>query len=219
LEITRRFGDGSFLSAIYPSQKDRRHGTGGIKVRVIEYVMDGRSEPGDDETTYRLLTTILDPKRAPAHELAALYPERWEFETALDELKTHQRSPRVVLRSKMPDGVTQEVYGYLCVHYAVRWLMHSVAQAARGDPDRLSFTRTLRVARRTAVSHPGSPPEVLDDAERQVYAEPLFELLPKRRLRDNPRAAKRKMSNLIVKRPEHRCPPAPPEPRPRVLTA
>jgi hypothetical protein len=155
LEITRRFGDGSFLSAIYPSQKDRRHGTGGIKVRVIEYVMDGRSEPGGDETTYRLLTTILDPKRAPAHELAALYPERWEFETALDELKTHQRSPRVVLRSKMPDGVTHEVYGYLCVHYAVRWLMHSVAQAARGDPDRLSFTRTLRVARRTAVSHPG----------------------------------------------------------------
>jgi len=112
----------------------------------------------DKAASDRLLTTILDPKRAPAQELAALYPERWEFETALDELKTHQRSPRVVLRSKMPDGVTQEVYGYLCVHYAVRWLMHSVAHAARGDPDRLSFTRTLRVARRTTVSHLGFSP-------------------------------------------------------------
>ena len=121
---------------------------------------------------------LLDPKRAPADELAALYPERWEFETALDELKTHQRSPRVVLRSKMPDGVTQEAYGYLCVHYAIRWLMHSVAQAARADPDRLSFTRALRVARRTAASHPGFSPEVLDDAQRRATSELLFEILP-----------------------------------------
>ncbi|MGH9046840.1 MAG: IS4 family transposase [Acidimicrobiales bacterium] len=158
LGLTRRLSDGSFLSVIYPSQKDRRHGTGGITVRVIEYVMDPPVPPGEDETTYRLLTTVLDPRRAPAEQLAALYPERWEFETALDELKTHQRSPRVVLRSKMPDGVTQEVYGYLCVHYAVRWLMHVVAHVARGDPDRLSFTRTLRVARRTTVSHPGFSP-------------------------------------------------------------
>src|SRR5664280_1409346 len=158
LEVARRLADGSFLSAIYPTTKDRRHGTSGIKVRVIEYTLDTSRPPGEDETTYRLLTTILDPKRAPARELAALYPQRWEFETALDELKTHQRSPRVVLRSKMPDGVTQEVYGYLCVHYAVRCLMHTVAHTARGDPDRLSFTRTLRVARRTAVSHPGFSP-------------------------------------------------------------
>jgi len=116
-----------------------------------------RPETGE-ETRYRLLTTILDEKKAPAGELAGLYPERWEFETALDELKTHQRSPRVVLRSKMPDGVLQEAYGYLCVHYAIRWLMHSVADHARADPDRLSFTRALRVARRTAASHPGFPP-------------------------------------------------------------
>jgi hypothetical protein len=58
----------------------------------------------------------------------------------------------------MPDGVTQEAYGYLCVHYAIRWLMHSVAGTARADPDRLSFTRALRVARRTAASHPGFSP-------------------------------------------------------------
>jgi hypothetical protein len=158
LPVERRLGDGSYLSTIYPT-KDRRHGPNGLVVRVIEYRLDPPpTSAGDEETTYRLLTTIVDPKRAPAADLAALYPQRWEFETALDELKTHQRSPRVVLRSKMPDGVTQEAYGYLCVHYAIRWLMHSVAQGARADPDRLSFTRALRVARRTAASHPGFSP-------------------------------------------------------------
>jgi hypothetical protein len=159
LPVERRLGDGSFLSWIYPSTKDRRHDSGGIKVRVIEYLLDpAPTSASGEETTYRLLTTILDPRKAPAEDLAALYPERWEFETALDELKTHQRSPRVVLRSKMPDGVTQEAYGYLCVHYAIRWLMHSIADHARADPDRLSFTRALRVARRTAASHPGFSP-------------------------------------------------------------
>jgi hypothetical protein len=159
LGVERRLSDGSFLSSIYPSQKDRRNRTHGVVVRVVEYHLDPPpGAAGEGETTYRLLTTILDPKRAPAGQLAALYPERWEIETALDELKTHQRSPRVVLRSKMPDGVTQEAYGYLCVHYAIRWLMHSVAQGARADPDRMSFTRALRVARRTAASHPGFSP-------------------------------------------------------------
>lgn len=159
LAVQRRLVDGSFLSSIYPSQADRRRNRGAVSVRVVEYQLDPASSPqGGEDTTYRLLTTILDPKRAPARDLAALYPERWEFETALDELKTHQRSPRVVLRSKMPEGVTQEAYGYLCVHYAIRWLMHSVADQARADPDRLSFTRALRVARRTAASHPGFSP-------------------------------------------------------------
>ena len=107
---------------------------------------------------YRLITTIAGPGRGSRAELAALYAQRWEFETALDELKTHQRGPQVVLRSKTPDGVSQEIYGYLCVHYAIRWLMHTVALEADTDPDRLSFTRTLRAARRTTASHPGFSP-------------------------------------------------------------
>jgi hypothetical protein len=159
LPVDRRLTDGSFLSTIYPTPADRRRGSSGMPVRVVEYVVGpDQAEHASHETTYRLVTTVLDPRKAPAHELAGLYPERWEFETALDELKTHQRSPRVVLRSKMPDGVRQEAYGYLCVHYAIRWLMHSVARQARADPDRLSFTRTLRAARRTAASHPGFSP-------------------------------------------------------------
>jgi hypothetical protein len=54
-------------------------------VRVIDYRLEGIAEA---EPIYRLVTTVLDPPAAPAEELAALYQERWEIETALDELKT-----------------------------------------------------------------------------------------------------------------------------------
>ena len=126
-------------------------------MRVIPYTIDDPGRP-QAEPSYRLITTVLDPALAPAAELAALYEQRWEFETMLDELKTHQRGSRVVLRSKLPEGVRQELYGYLCVHFAIRWLMHSVALGVDADPDRLSFIRTLRVARRTTASHPGFSP-------------------------------------------------------------
>ncbi len=150
--------DGSYLTHISQSNhgKSRRRGP---QARVIEYRLEDPGLP-QAEQRYRLLTTILDPEQAPAAELAAVYRERWELEGAIDELKTHQRGPRVVLRSKHPDGVLQEAYGYLCTHYAIRRLMHDAALKAKLDPDRLSFTRGLRAARRSTRSHPGfSPPE------------------------------------------------------------
>jgi hypothetical protein len=156
LPVDERLSDGSYLSSLHAIVNFKRRAEG-IPVRVIEYAIDDLGRPQAQER-YRLLTTILDPEAAPAEELAAVYTQRWEIELALDELKTHQRSPRLVLRSKMPDGVDQEVYGYLCVHYAIRWLMHAVALDADADPDRLSFTRSLRAARRTASSHPGFSP-------------------------------------------------------------
>ena len=105
-------------------------------MRVIEYRLEG--VPGA-EPIYRLLTTILDPRQAPAAELAALYHERWEIETALDELKTHLRGSQIVLRSKTPDLVRQEFYGLMMAHFAVRGLMHEAALKADEDPDRLIF--------------------------------------------------------------------------------
>jgi hypothetical protein len=156
LPVTERLPDGSYLSELFASEDRARDQ--GVSARVIEYTVEDPGR-GETDTRYRLLTTILDPERAPAAELAALYPQRWEFESALDELKVHQRGPRVVLRSKLPDGVIQEAYGYLCVHYAIRWLMHAVALQTGQDPDRISFTRTLRVAPRTTGSHPGFSPQ------------------------------------------------------------
>jgi hypothetical protein len=154
----QQLADGSYLTRIYPNQTDQRAHRGGERVRVVEYQLDdGLSDP---EQRYRLLCTILEPEQAPAGELGVLYHERWEIENALDELKVHQRGPRVVLRSKAPDGVYQEAYGYLCTHYATRRLMHDAALKGDLDPDRLSFTRSLRAARRSARTQPGfSPPD------------------------------------------------------------
>jgi len=145
LNCEKRLGDGSYLSHIYPSPKDRRHKTNGVRVRVIEYRLEGVAGA---EPIYRLMTTIIDSEQAPAGELAALYHERWEIETALDELKTHLRGARIVLRSKTPDLVRQEFYGLLMGHFAIRGLMHEAALKADLDPDRLSFIHAVRVIRR-----------------------------------------------------------------------
>lgn len=154
LPVEEILGDGSYRSRVYASTDRRR--TEPVEVRVVEYELADPALEGSER--YRLATTLLDPEAAPAEQLAAAYPERWEFETALDELKTHQRGRRLVLRSKSPEGVYQEVYGHLLVHYAIRALMHEVAVDAGRDPDRLSFTRSLRVVRRSARAGPGFSP-------------------------------------------------------------
>jgi len=152
LEREKELPDGSYLSRVYPSERDWRKKTNGIRVRVIEYTLE---RVPDAEPLYRLVTTILDHTAAPAEELAALYHERWEIETALDELKTHLRGAQIVLRSKTPELVRQEFYGFMMAHFAVRGLMHEAALKADEDPDRLSFLHAVRVIRRklpTAVA-------------------------------------------------------------------
>jgi hypothetical protein len=155
LPCDKRLPDGSYLSRVYPSLRDRRHGTGALTVRVIEYVLEGapRAEP-----FYRLLTTVLDPEQAPANELAALYHERWEIETALDELKTHLRGSRIVLRSKTPTLVKQEFFGLIMAHFAIRGLMHEAALRGGLDPDEVSFVHAVRVVRRKMASFAALPP-------------------------------------------------------------
>jgi Insertion element 4 transposase N-terminal/Transposase DDE domain len=155
LEREKELSDGSYLSRIYPSERDWRKKTNGIRVRVIEYTLEGVP---DAEPLYRLVTTILDPNAAPAEELAALYHERWEIETALDELKTHLRGAQIVLRSKTPDLVKQEFYGFMMAHFAVRGLMHEAALKADEDPDQLSFLHAVRVIRRKLPAFGAIPP-------------------------------------------------------------
>lgn len=155
LACEKRLSDGSYLSRIYPSDRDWRHKTNGVVVRVIDYSLEGVA---DSEPMYRLATSILEAEQAPAEELAALYHERWEIETALDELKTHLRGARIVLRSKTPDLVRQEFYGLLLAHFAIRGLMHEAALKGGEDPDRLSFLHAVRVIRRKLPTWHAVPP-------------------------------------------------------------
>ena len=155
LPVIKALDDGSYLSVIYPSTKSRRSRAGEITVRVIEYALPGVP---DAQARYRLLSTLLDPTQAPALELAALYHERWEVEAVFDELKTHLAQRRRTLRSKTPDGVRQEFYGWVLAHYAVCWLMHQAASAHRLQQRSLSFTSHVHLLRRAQPRSGAFPP-------------------------------------------------------------
>lgn len=161
LPVLEPLADGSYRSELRWNYFCKSSDRSPIPVRVIEYTLPGVPQA---ESSYRLVTNILEPERAPAEELAALYHERWEMETAFDEFKTHLRGSNRVLRSKTPELVCQEAWGFLLAHFAIRALMHEAALGAlprARDPDTLSFTHALRVTRRTlphvaAISPSGS---------------------------------------------------------------
>ncbi|WP_370950403.1 IS4 family transposase [Amycolatopsis sp. cg5] len=117
-----------------------------IAVRVVEYTVPDRGP--DPDKVIRVITTITDPGDAPAEVLAQAYHQRWEHETGNDQLKTHLRGPGRVLRSKSPDLVRQEIYGYLLAHHALSALICRAATEADIDPDRVKFLRTVRLIRR-----------------------------------------------------------------------
>jgi hypothetical protein len=205
-EPIRHLPDGSYLAKLYRNAKDRRHDKDGILVRIIEYTFDDEHRPGSGET-HRLLTTLLDANEHPAVTLIELYHERWEEEIAIDELKTHQRE-RPVLRSQTPAGAVQEIYGLLIAHYLIRVLMQEAAAEQGIDPQRISFTNTLKILRcrlpECAKSERGRR-----QWYRQLISEIGEEILPPRRNRINPRVIKKKMSNWEKKKPEHRPYPQP----------
>jgi hypothetical protein len=129
--------------------------------RVVEYDVPDRKGNGSGELIV-LLTTILDPTHARADELAGVYHQRWEQETGHDQLKTHLRGPGKVLRSRLPDLVHQEIWAYLIVHHAISALTAKASAAADLDPDRISFTKALRLIRRTATGTADVPPSGVD---------------------------------------------------------
>jgi hypothetical protein len=155
--VQRRLPDGSYLSELRPAKRTPGEP---IPVRIIVYTLHG--VPGA-EPVYRLVTSLLDPDEAPASEVAALYHERWEVESTFDEFKTHLRGgAHVVLRSKTPELVRQEIYGVLLAHYVVRAVLHEAALQAEEDPDRLSFVHAVRVVRRKLPQAAGVSPSAAD---------------------------------------------------------
>jgi hypothetical protein len=126
-------------------------------VRVIEYEIPDRDGSGAGELI-ALVTTITAMTAAPAPLLAQAYHQRWEHETGNAQLKTHLRGPARILRSKSPDMVRQEIYGYLLTHYAISALICRAATEADIDPDRVKFKQTVRIIRRRAAPEAAFPP-------------------------------------------------------------
>jgi hypothetical protein len=204
----RPLSDGSYLAYLYPSEYQRRKRGERVLVRIITYTITDPKLPGYGET-YRVLTTLLNPHHAPAHDVACAYHERWEIEIVIDEIDTHQRLATRTLRSLTPVGVIQELYGLLLAHYAVRVLMHEAALLSDIDPDRLSFVQALEVVRDAVAEFQMVAPEQVAALYARLLSDIAAKRLPQRRVRSNPRVVKQKMSNFKLKRAEHYRPPKP----------
>jgi hypothetical protein len=126
-------------------------------VRVAGYEVPDRDGDGKGEVI-ALVTTITAMTAAAAPLLAEAYHRRWEHETGNAQLKTSLRGPGKVLRSTSPDMVRPEIYGYLLTHDALSALTCRAATEASIDPDRVKFTRTVRIVRRRAADPAAFPP-------------------------------------------------------------
>jgi hypothetical protein len=204
--LIRQLPDGSWLAALRPREHARpscHHAW--ILVRIVAYQI---TTPLQAHQTHRLLTTLLDEERYPAHDLIELYHERWEVELVIDELDTHQRLCQHPLRSKRPVGVIQELYALLLAHYAIRSLMHRAALGGEGaeplDPDRLSFTHAVVVIEQWQGDFVrAQTPTQREELTGQLLHDLRRPLLPPRRLRFFPRVVKQHAKKFEVKRPHH----------------
>jgi len=218
LSHQRRLADGSVLAWVAPTRPGHAHYPvrRGMWVRIISYrVTDERlGEPGK---VYRLVTTLLNPRVAPALELIALYHERWEVELVIDEIKTHERAQRKVLRSKTPEGVYQELYGIYLAHYAVRVQLAQAAVEAELAPDRLSFTEGLfELTEMISLALTLEPEEATAPLLSRLRHKMAQHVLPQRRLRINRREVKQ-VYNKYKPKKRQLPPPAPFDPEDQFL--
>ena len=179
LPVLEVLPDGTWLSRIADPAASRRMrrkkaapgDIPGIAVRVIEYSVTSADGTQVSET-FTLVTDITDPDALSPEQAAAAYARRWELETCFDELETSLRGgAAVVLRSKSPPMIRQEIYAMLCCYQAIRTLISHAADDAGLDPLRVSFT-AAREAIRSRISNSGCfPPPLLDDLAADLAAE------------------------------------------------
>lgn len=201
LKPVTRLVDGSQLVWIYRNQRHQRGER--MLVRVISYTFTDPRIPGAREQVYRLVTTLLDPFRYPAKELAVLYHERWRVEVVIDEMRTHLRLSARTLRSLTPDGVVQEIYALLLAHVVVRTLMLTAAEQAGLAPRQLSFTETIRILEETLLPLGLVAAPRREAMVQSIYREIGQQRLPPLRVRIQPRVVKRVRSRYERKQPEH----------------
>jgi hypothetical protein len=201
LKPVSRLVDGSYLTYIYEDQDHHRGER--MLVRVISYTLTDPRIPGAGQQVYRLVTTLLDPFRYQAKELAVLYHERWHVEVVIDETRTHLRLSARTLRSRSATGVIQELYALLLAHTLLRTLMLRAAQPAGLAPTAISFTATIRLIDDSLV-----PLSMVSPSRRKLMIGSLMQelgtfRLPKQRVRIAARVVKRVRSRYERKKPEH----------------
>jgi hypothetical protein len=142
-----------------------------LPVRELRYTM---AVPGRRTRVVTIATTLLDPQRYPAADIAELYSQRWQIETNFRHLKQTLRMD--VLRCQSVEGVQKELAMYALVYNLVRQVMLEAAQRQQVPVARISFIDAVRW---------------LADAVHGV-TELKLRLVPDRPGRMEPRAVKRR---------------------------
>lgn len=204
--VVRILGPGDYLVKIArrepcppkkPGAKPRKR-TVYLVLRMLEYRVEG--------TVVRLITDLTQPT-IPAIDIATLYHERWEAELVYDTLKNHfatglHGSPDLCFRSKLPEGVRQEIYGMLVAYNFVREVIASAAEQHDLKPLDISFTDALNAIQltipRLAAVTSREQAQLMD---RLRYDIAHHCRLRKRRARQYPRKVKIKMSDFGCKGP------------------
>lgn len=208
--ILQRLGRGDYLVELrgvipHPLRYDADGNEGPrftkLVARMIEYHLPGKRR-------VRLVTSLTDPKKYPAREIAHRYHDRWDIEIAFDEIKTHlatvnHGTMHTVFRSKSPGGVLQECYALFATYNLVRQLICKAARRAKRNPLHISFVEALdfirhaietiaqtRAAQRLALG------VLLEDVAECRIDRP-------RRPRLYPRVVKVKTSRYDKKQPHH----------------
>jgi hypothetical protein len=153
-------------------------------VRAIRYRVE---QPGFRTHEVVLLTTLLDPRKYPAREVAALYQTRWRIEQNIRHLKRTLGMERLKCRDN--DGIARELNVFALVYNAVCVVRTLAARAQGVDPIRISFLDTLRSIRHAARGAPIA-----------IDQPPVLLVLPKRPPRIHPRQRKRSDSPYRVMR-------------------
>jgi DDE family transposase len=110
-----------------------------LELREVRY---GISTPGFRSREITLVTTLLDAEVYRVADLAALYRQRWQVETALAQLKTTMRME--VLHCKTVPGVLKELTVFAIVYNLVRMVMCQSARLQQIGVERISFVDALR---------------------------------------------------------------------------
>lgn len=120
-----------------------------VLARLVEFTVTSRDRSGRPIKTsrYRVLTTLLDHRRYPADQIAALYAERWQIELTYARLKVTLREPGTRLRGQTPELAYQELWALLTVYNALVRLAVTTAVDLNVDPDQVSFTAVLALTR------------------------------------------------------------------------
>lgn len=197
LSSDEQLNDGSHLVTIYDSEDERKEH--GATARLIQYRVCGAKKKTE---TFYLITNLLDPGEYSATELAQAYAERWEHETALDELKTHLNVNRITLRGKNPARVLREFWAMLMSYFSIRSLMYKAAATANLDPDRLSFTRTVEIIQENIIVERNATCTNCGHSNRKQEKDVLSEItdkpLPERRARSSNRSRRRHKDSYPV---------------------